>query len=71
MKKRLTALIMATMFFAGTVATGFAVNIKCEVKSVDGTTVVLDCGSKAKKFKVGDEVKVKVKVNSSQAVEGC
>ena len=71
MKKKLTALIMATMFFAGTVATGVAANIKCEVKSVDGTTVVLDCGSKAKKIKVGEVVKIKVKVNSSQTVEGC
>ena len=71
MKKQLTALIMATMFLAGTVATGVAQSLICEATSVDGTTVVLDCGKNAKKISVGDKVKVKVKKASTQSVEGC
>ncbi len=71
MKKNLIALIMAIMFLVGTVVTGIAASSKCEVKSVDGTTVVLDCGGQAEKIKVGDKVKIKVKKNKSQAIEGC
>ena len=71
MKKQLTALIMATMFLAGTVATAVAASLICEVTSVDGKTVVLDCGSDAKKISVGDKVKVRVKKNNQQTVEGC
>lgn len=71
MKKNLTALIMATMFLAGTVATGMAASFICEVQSVDNGSVVLDCGSDAKKVSVGDKVKIKVKKAKSQAIEGC
>ena len=71
MKKQLTALIMATLFFAGTVATGVAANLICEVTSVDGAAVVLDCGDKAKKLSIGDKVKIRVKKAKTDAIEGC
>ena len=71
MKKQLTALVMATMFLAGTAAIGVAGDAICEVKSVDGTNVVIDCGPDAKKMNVGDKVKIKVKKATKQAIEGC
>ncbi len=40
----------------------------CEVKAVEGTTVTLDCGKKAEKFKAGMKVKVKA---AKKKVEGC
>jgi len=71
MKKQLTALLMATLFMAGTAATSFAGDVICEVKSVDGATVTIDCGPDAKKMSVGDKVKIKVKKVTKQAIEGC
>lgn len=71
MKKQLTALMMATMFLAATAAVGVAGDAVCEVKSVDGAAVVIDCGSDAKKMSVGDKVKIKIKKVTKQAIEGC
>ena len=71
MKKQLTIFVMTILFLGGIVATGLAQSLICEVKSVDGTSVVLDCGKKVKKISVGDKVKIKVKKVNSQAIEGC
>ena len=69
MKKKLTGLVMAVMFTMGVVGTGWAASVKCEVEKIEGSKVILDCGSKAKELKVGSKVKLKkVKV---MAIEGC
>lgn len=69
MRKKLASLILAMTFVATTATVGLAAYVKCEVKSVHGNTVTLDCGSKADKFKAGD--KVKVKDAKRKAIEGC
>ena len=69
MKTKLNVLVMTVIFTMSAVGIGLAANVKCEVEKVEGTKVILDCGSKAGEFKVGNKVKVKkVKV---MAIEGC
>ncbi|MDH5298356.1 MAG: hypothetical protein OEV91_04990 [Desulfobulbaceae bacterium] len=70
MKKKLVSLIMTALFLGSTVGVVMAATLKCEVKSVDGTTVVIDCGSDAGKLKAGDTVNVK-STKKKQAIEGC
>jgi len=71
MNKKILALAMAMAFTVGTVAISFA-NVKCEVKSVSGSTVTLDCGGDAGKLEVGSTVKVKAgKKKGGAAIEGC
>ena len=69
MKKKLVSLTLASLFLATTAVVSLAGTVNCEVKSVDGSSVVLNCGDNAGKLKVGDDVKVKAK--SKAAVEGC
>ncbi len=71
MNKKMLALALAMAFTVSTAAVGFAASVKCEVTAVDGHTVTLDCGKKASKMKVGNNVKVKIKKKSSGAIEGC
>ncbi|MDH3393075.1 MAG: hypothetical protein OEL66_03640 [Desulfobulbaceae bacterium] len=72
MNKKMLALTLAMAFTLSTVAVSFAARVKCEVKSVEGSTVTLDCGKKASKLKVGTTVKVKPgKVRNDDVVEGC
>ena len=66
MSKKIMAVIMAMALMAGT---AFAASVTCEVKSVDGSSVTLDCGKDAKKMKAGS--KVKVKPAKKKAIEGC
>jgi hypothetical protein len=69
MSKKLFTLAIALTFMASTACVSFAASATCTVSSVSGSTVTLDCGSKAKKFKSGG--KVKVKTAKKKAVEGC
>ena len=70
MNKKMLALALAMAFTVSTAAVSLAASVKCEVKSVDGSTVTLDCGKKASKMKAGDKVKVKVK-GGGGGIEGC
>lgn len=66
--KKIMALAMAMAFTAGTVVV--AHSFTCEVKSVEGTTVTLDCkDSDIAKIEVGKPIKVSP--NKKKAVEGC
>lgn len=69
MSKKFLAVTMAMAFMASTAVASFAASVTCEVKSVSGSTVTLDCGKKAKKLKEGS--KVKVKAAKKKAIEGC
>lgn len=71
MNKKMLALALAMAFTVSTAAVSLAASVKCEVKSVDGHTVTLDCGKKASKMSAGDKVKVKVKKGGGGAIEGC
>ena len=67
--KKLLSLVLAVAFALSTVSVSVAASVKCEVKSVEGATVVLDCGNKAEKLDVGSTVKVKSA--KKKAIEGC
>ncbi len=67
--KKVITLAMALAFVASTATMSVAASVKCEVKSIDGSTVTMDCGKKASKLKAGD--KVKVKAAKKKAIEGC
>jgi len=69
MTKKMLSLAMAMAFVASTATMSFAAkSATCEVKSVDGSTVTLDCKD-AGSLKAGDNVKVKKA--KSKAIEGC
>ena len=66
--KKMMALTVALAFAAGTV--GIAHSLTCDVKSVAGTTVTLDCKEIEKsKIEVGKPVTVSPK--KDKKVEGC
>lgn len=65
-KSIITFVVVAAMSLTG--STVFAKTVKCQVKSVDNSAVVMDCGSKAGKLSVGQQVKVKT---AKKAIEGC
>lgn len=68
MKKKMIALAMAMAFTAGTVAVAQA--FKCDVKSVQGTTVTLECkDDAAAKIEAGKPIELKS--NKKKGVEGC
>lgn len=68
MNKKFTALVLAAAFVAVSVAAASA--FTCEVKSVDGGTVTLECKEKyTEKLKAGG--KVKVSAAKKKAMEGC
>ncbi len=70
MSKKVLTLVMAAAFIVGVAGVSLAGKyIKCEVKSVEGSTVTLDCGKKASK--VAKWTKVKIKNAKKKAVEGC
>ncbi len=62
-------LVLAMAFVASTATVSLAKSADCEVKSVEGSTVTMDCGSDAGDLKAGD--KVKVKPAKKKAIEGC
>lgn len=59
---------MALAFTASAASVSVAASVKCTVKSVDGSTVTMDC-KKASKLHAGDAVKVKTA--KKKAIEGC
>ncbi|MEJ2033966.1 MAG: hypothetical protein P8Y63_13230 [Deltaproteobacteria bacterium] len=70
MSKKLLTLALALSFGAATAGVSFAQTANCEVKSVDGNTVVLDCGKDASKLSAGSNVKVKAE-KKKMSIEGC
>ncbi len=68
MKKKMMALAMAMAFTATTVAVAYA--LTCEVKSVEGTTVTMDC-KEIEKSKIAVGATVKVSPKKDKKVEGC
>ena len=67
MSKKIVTLIMAAAFTVGVAGVSLAAKQTCEVKSVDGKTVTMEC-PKADKLSAGDKVKVSP---AKRAVEGC
>lgn len=65
MINKLIPLAVALFFTVTTASTSLAVSIKCEVTSVDGATVIFDCGSKTIKLKKDDKTTVKTKRKKS------
>ncbi len=70
MKKRVGAFIMAIIFATAVTGMATAKTIKCNVETIENGKVMLDCGKKADKLKIGTVVKVKTVVKR-KAVEGC
>jgi hypothetical protein len=69
MSKKIITLLMAMAFTAGVTGVSFAASsATCEVKSIDGNMVTLDCKN-ADTLKVGTKVKVAEK--KRKAIEGC
>ena len=73
MNKKMLALALAMAFTVSTAGISLAASkVKCEVKSVEGSTVTLDCGKNANKFAVGTTLKVKpASKKGGNEVEGC
>jgi hypothetical protein len=68
MSKKMMTLALALTFAVATAGVSFAKDATCEVKSIDGSTVVLDCKDVGE-LTVG--AAVKVKASKKKAVEGC
>ncbi len=69
MHKKILSTCLAAAFILSVSSVSMASKkATCEVKAVEGTTVTLDCGKKAEKFKAGMKVKVKA---AKKKVEGC
>lgn len=60
MTKKMLSLALAMTFMVSTVTVSLAASTDCEVKSIDGSSVTIDCGDKA-----GD-VKGDVKVGKAK-----
>ena len=68
MKRKLFPLVLAMILMVSGATVSLAAHgVTCEVKSIDNTTVVLDCKD-AGKLKAGAKVEVKAK---RKAIEGC
>lgn len=68
--KKLLSLLLAVAFTLSTASISVAASsVNCEVKSVDGNSVILDCGKDADELTVGSDVKVKKA--KKRAIEGC
>ena len=71
MKTKLVTMVLLAVFAFGVVGTTWAAKLACTVESVDGDTVVLNCGKKADKLEAGGAVIVKSKKAKKKAIEGC
>jgi hypothetical protein len=67
--KKLTTTLLAITFICSSAAISVASSAKCTVTEIQDNIVTMDCGNKAKKMQVGDNLKVKT--IKKQAVEGC
>ncbi len=65
--KKIIALCCLVGFFAS-VSAAVAGDMSCKVVSVEGATVVMDCGGDAGNVAAGDKVEIAKK---KKAVEGC
>lgn len=70
MSKKIVALVIAAAFTVGFAGVTLAAKkkVSCEVKSVEGTTVTMECKDAAE-LKAG--MKVNVADAAKKAVEGC
>ena len=73
MKTKLMTMMLLAVFTVGTAGAVWAAKLKCTVESVEGATVVLNCGDKAGDLDAGAAVIVKSKKAKSakKAIEGC
>lgn len=70
MSKKIVTLIMAAAFTVASAGVSLAAKkVDCEVKSVEGTTVTMECKD-ADSLKAGMAVKV-AKAKKRMAIEGC
>ena len=67
--KKIISTLLAIAFALSTASAVFAASGKCTVVEVDNNKVTLDCGSNAKDFPVGTDVKIKTA--KKKAIEGC
>ncbi|OKY74246.1 MAG: hypothetical protein BM485_14585 [Desulfobulbaceae bacterium DB1] len=67
--KKTTSILLAIAFVVTSAGALQAASGKCTVTAVEGTKVILDCGSQAAEFPVGTEVKIKGA--KGKAIEGC
>jgi outer membrane lipoprotein-sorting protein len=69
MSKKIVTLIMAAAFTVGCAGVSLAAKkVSCEVKSVEGNTVTMECKN-ADDLKAG--MNVKVSAAKKKAIEGC
>lgn len=68
MNKKLVALALGGAMLLASAASALAGELQCDVKSVDGKTVVLDCGRDAGKLSAGDKVQIKVSRDKGRGV---
>ena len=67
--KKLTTTLLAVTFIFSSAGMSMASSAKCTVTEIKDNIVTMDCGNKAEKMHVGDNLKVKTV--KKQAVEGC
>jgi len=67
--KKIISTLLAIAFALSTAGAAIAASGKCTVVAVDDNKVTLDCGSHAKDFPVGTDVKIKSA--KRKAIEGC
>ena len=63
-------ILTLSLFIAAAASNSLAATTKCTVTAVNDNSISLDCGIKAKAFKIGDEVKVRA-AKKEKAIEGC
>lgn len=69
MKKIMIHLVGAALFIGMAATVYAAVRAECTVKEVKENEIILECGEKTDKIKVGDIVKLRVK--EINPIEGC
>lgn len=70
MNKKLLSLALSLSFAVAVAGVSLAKTINCQVKSVEGSKVVMDCGNNASSMSAGSTVKVKAAA-AKKAIEGC
>lgn len=70
MTKKMLSLALAMAFIVSTATASFAASTKCDVKSVDGSTVTIDCGDAAGDVKGMGKVKVGKAKCEAKSVSG-
>ena len=69
--KKVTAVCVTLVFVLASAAAVNSAAVKCKVTSVTNQNVVLNCGGKAGKLKIGEKVKVKTVSKRPRQINGC